>query len=66
MVLLYLRLYRAARRKAVTRWLQSEADPVEATAAEGVDPATIAAGTARGSIARILHGWQGHLALGLR
>jgi len=58
MVLLYLVYIVLRRRKAVTRWLQSEADPVEATAAEGVDPATIAQAR-RGFIARILHGLAG-------
>lgn len=58
MVLLYLVYIVLRRRKAVTRWLQSEADPVEATAAEGVDPATIAKAR-RGFIARILHGLAG-------
>lgn len=58
LVLLYFVYIVLRRRKAVTRWLQSEADPSEAQAAEGVDPATIAEAR-RGFIARTLHGLAG-------
>ena len=58
LVLLYFVYIVLRRRKAVTRWLQSEADPSEAQAAEGVDPATIAKAR-RGFIARTLHGLAG-------
>ena len=58
LVLLYFVYIVLRRRKAVTRWLQSEADPSEAQAAEGVDPANIAEAR-RGFIARTLHGLAG-------
>lgn len=55
LVLLYLVYIVLRRRKDVTRWLQSEADPAMAEDAEGVDPIVIQKAR-NGFIARVLNG----------
>ena len=58
LVLLYLVYIVLRRRKDVTRWLQSEADPAMAEDAEGVDPVVIQKAR-NGFIARMLNGLAG-------